>query len=227
MRLLWGILGLLLLAVPAHADTVYNVTGTATVTGNDVCSGPCIETLNFTFQIDETDTDQGFQLTLLPGGTYNSTGPLVFGDNSMPGGLIRDSYVPFGESTGGYMADEIDVYVGCFGSEEFGEQFCTPGLHDAEMYSCGSAESCAAFCPSLSAICNEGHDDYAFGGINGNTELTGEVTDPAPAPEPQTWAMLWIGLTGLALMKFAPRLKASLPLVLAAAIFAKAQLGHL
>jgi hypothetical protein len=63
------------------------------------------------------------------------------------------------------------------------------------------------------------------------TPVSGDLpTGPATTPEPQTWAMLWIGLIGLGLLKFAPRgkrLKASLPLVLAAAIFPKAQPGHL
>src|SRR5690348_15179923 len=35
-----GFLGLLFI-LPAQADTIYNVNGTGTITGNDNCNGPC------------------------------------------------------------------------------------------------------------------------------------------------------------------------------------------
>jgi hypothetical protein len=44
---------LFICAVPAAADSVYNVTGVASIFGNNVCGGwPCSEKVTFPFQVE-------------------------------------------------------------------------------------------------------------------------------------------------------------------------------
>jgi hypothetical protein len=221
MRLFWGILGLLLLALPIRADALYDVSGTATLTGNDTCGGVCVETINFAFQLDEQPYPDNSGLALIvTNGSVEATGPL--GPATGIGGFVGDKWasVAFGPPNSQGFWTEFDLTIYPFPppnmpfSPQFGEF----------LYSCTTAE-CFGFCPQTPS---------GVGNCIQNETLQYTVTDPpggsVQTPEPQTWAMLWFGLIGLAVMKFAPRekrLKAWLPLVLAAETFPKAQPGHL
>jgi len=78
MKLIWGLaLGAMLLAVPAKADTIYDVAGTVTLTGNPVCSGqPCVETINLSLGLDEQVDQFGFYYLTVENPMVNATGPL-------------------------------------------------------------------------------------------------------------------------------------------------------
>jgi len=76
---------LLLLPVVASADSggsvaTYNVLGTLTITGNTVCSGPCTQTINFSFVMDYS----------LVNGMYvgTSTGTTVLSDSGPLGPFV-------------------------------------------------------------------------------------------------------------------------------------------
>ncbi len=222
MRLFWGILGLLLLTLPAHADQIYDVTGTVTLTGQDACGGICVETLNFTLQLDEQLTQFGYALETLSE-SYNSAGPLPPAEMG-PSYDENGEYWPVGFGPG----TELDLYVrGANGGPNpvGGPNPFVPTFTGANLYSCGNATCGAEFCPDYPAVeCDAG------------TSVQSVTSEPpgVATPEPQTWSMLWIGLIGLALMKFATRgkrpfakLKGPLSLVLSAAIFPTAQPGHL
>jgi hypothetical protein len=134
----------------------------------------------------------------------------------------------------GNSMTEYDLIVGpamlTSASEDITYPF-TPAF-GGYLYSCDALDAnCYGFCPLLLTAA-EITSGCGGGGPEGTQTIEETVTPESPmsTPEPQTWAMLWFGLIGLALMKFAPRLKrlkAWLPLVLAAETFPKAQPGHL
>ena len=152
MKLIWGLLfGAMLFALPARADTIYDVNATATITGNDVCGGVCVETVSFSLQLDPL---AGGPTDVLPGGTFTSSGPIPYGSGSIePGpldpvtGSIGFNYDP----PGGFGVDVLLMNLGCGGSIPIGyPQFCTPKLGWTGFVDCTGA--CVAdFCQQLCA----------------------------------------------------------------------------
>jgi hypothetical protein len=231
MRLFWGILGLLLLALPIRADALYDVTGTITLTGNDTCNGRCIETIDFSFQFDEQRVQSpypaiqpDYEAFLANDLSITFSGPLVA---SYTGNYGFSHLQYMGFFLGNSMT-EYDLTVGPAMPTSEGITYPFTPIFGGYLYSCGVLDGCYGFCPQIEPYEPSCNDPTTAGTQTIEETVTPE--SPMSTPEPQTWAMLWFGLIGLAVMKFAPRekrLKAWLPLVLAAAIFARAQPGHL
>jgi hypothetical protein len=76
-------IAVIMLAGIAHADSIYAVTGSLTIVGNNMCGGPCVETLNFSFDLGygltpDPPRDGEIYLPYWVDGTMNisSNGPL-------------------------------------------------------------------------------------------------------------------------------------------------------
>lgn len=106
---------LLIFAVPAMADSVWDVSGAITMVGNKSCGGPpCVETLAFSFDVEyQRYVAPGGIVTpyytaeFLPGASVTSFGPLAafqFGAGIGAGG-VGGAFIPFGNAAG----DEIDL----------------------------------------------------------------------------------------------------------------------
>jgi PEP-CTERM motif len=178
---------ILVCTVPAMADTLYQVTGDLVLVGNNVCSGPCIEVINFSFQMDYQSTSfGGFEPTIL-GGTVQSFGPLGSFDGTLPGGtphsLLCCNYLGFFNSA----VDEIDLSLSAFYPS-------APQVDGAYLYGCGTFGNLDATCvkdfvpPGAAPI-------GTF--LGATTQAT--VSDPSPlqVPEPGTLASLALGLVCL------------------------------
>jgi hypothetical protein len=111
---------LLFAASVSRADQLYAVNGSLTIVGNDVCSGPCVETLNFAFDFSEkVDQSSLYYLSVVPGtSSVVSFGPLgTFGAPVGPFGLISAggpgspsiNYIEF--RTGSPAFSEIDIWA--------------------------------------------------------------------------------------------------------------------
>jgi len=129
LRIFKLVLVLLICAVPAMADSVYDVSGVVTIVGNNACGGPpCVETLAFSFQVDYQPLFGGqvYIAHVLPGSTINSFGPLgPFNSLFSP-----EDYFAFFNSAG----DEIDIN-GPFRDGEL-PTVPVPNLIDADLYGC-------------------------------------------------------------------------------------------
>lgn len=122
---------LMLAAVSAKADTFYQITGDIVLVGNNVCNGPCIEVIDFSFAIEYGPAPfGGFQTNILPGGTAESFGPLAsFSGNIGPGSpksVACCNYLGFFNS----LSDEIDLPLLAFYPTP-------PQVFDAYLYGCG------------------------------------------------------------------------------------------
>ncbi len=191
----------ILFAVPAHADTIYDLTGTVTLTGNDVCGGPCVETVDFSFELDEGAYSLGgYILSIVPGATATTiSGPLAFPPNELggigdAGGYVGLGYVPPDSPVG--IGTELDIFIGCRSHSAAG---CVPQLDGAELYSCGDQSCLDEFCPP--DFCPpQGSAGYAYGGVDYNAIVTGTVTDregTVPTPEPSSLALLSLSLLAI------------------------------
>ncbi len=78
VRLLLMLGVLFVCAIPAMADSIFNITGTLAIAGNNVCGGgPCVETLGFSFDVTWDEFAPGqFNPVILPGTEVTSSGPL-------------------------------------------------------------------------------------------------------------------------------------------------------
>lgn len=193
MRLLWGILGLLLLTLPLHADEVdYTLT---------VVNAPGIGDFSWEIQAD------GF-IQAPPSPVYqcmeycNETSEhwvhqcVEYCDAAADTNNFFTSFVAMSEPSNGGGCSISAVYL-------------------APNYSLDTYFS--PLCDSLFDGNTSGvlpdpgtYGTWTWDGTNpDNTQnvVTLAIADPpgATVPEPETSTMLWIGLIGLALMKFAPR----------------------
>ena len=225
MRLWCGILGLLFLAFAARADTIYDINATATVTGNDVCGGVCVEAVSFSLQLDANTTD------VLPGGTFTSSGPIPYGSGSIEPGPLD----PVTGSIGlGYGGDDLVINLGCGGSIPLGYPSpCTPRLGWTGIVSCADQTCVDDFC--FSEYCYEVGTVYCYdsgsqqyvnepygtpwapgcfidggGGqlpLSGGGSVVGTITivpsNPVATPEPGELELALLGLLALALWKLA------------------------
>jgi len=98
-------------AIPAMADSIFNVTGTLTIAGNNVCGGgPCVETLGFSFDVTWDEFAPGqFNPVILPGTEVTSSGPL--GSFALGAGSVGNTFIQFFDNGGPISGDEIDIDV--------------------------------------------------------------------------------------------------------------------
>ena len=129
MRVIRLLFVLFICAVPAAADTVYQVTGSATITGNPVCNGlPCTETIDFLFLVDYLfEGPDDYAEHLISVISLTSSGPLA-PFNTM--GAVGD-YFAFSNSA----LDEIDVNGPRGDTGLAPTPF--PDLRDSLLFGCG------------------------------------------------------------------------------------------
>jgi PEP-CTERM motif len=204
----------LFFAVAVRADSFYAVSGTAAITGNNVCGGTCIENIDFSFLIDEYYTpfdDQppfpaegGYTLLLVPGSSViSASGPMgtptFIGDHVMypDSGPGNDNlnYIPvlFGNPLTFASYDEVDLALNL---NEQPNPFI-PEISAPVLYACNG--SCIPeFCPPNTCIFSDNTELDLFGTVQETSEL---VYSTVATPEPSSVALLTIGLMGLILVR--------------------------
>jgi hypothetical protein len=179
MRVIKLLLVLLICVVPAAADTVYQVTGSATITGNPVCNGlPCTETIDFSFLVNYLplpNIPNFYEEHLISIISLASSGPLApFDRISASGG----DYFGFFNSSN----DEIDV-DGPFGDRQFAPA-PFPDLVNSELFGCGQG--------GASPVCVQ---DFADDGISTGHVRFGPVQyTVGTVPEGSTRFYLLVGV---------------------------------
>jgi hypothetical protein len=201
----------LLCAVAANADTIYNVAGTAVVTGNNACGGPCIETIDFSMQLDEYYTpfttvpfpEGGYTLSVVPGSSMvSASGPLgLIGGPSLTEIIYSPVSGPANQSV-----NFIPVtFGGIFGSSyaeidllpvanEQPNPF-VPYISGAVMWGC-SGVCVPDFCNAVACL--------GPGPLFTEMSLYGTVVNSTavPTPEPSGAALLILGLAALTMVLF-------------------------
>jgi hypothetical protein len=195
MRVLRLLVVFFICAVPAMADSVFDVNGALTIVGNNTCSGtPCVETLAFSFQFAYQLVPQFvipghnyYAGTVLPGGTVTSFGPLApFFASSGPC-CIAAGYVPFANLAN----DGIDILLSQSSTNQvtpFGVSPAPPVfLNGALLYGCGV--------PGVTSVDRVCVQDFSitgsvFGGIGGGPA---QITVTA-APEGSALSYLLVGV---------------------------------
>jgi hypothetical protein len=211
MRTFKLLMFLLIFAVPAMADSVWNLSGAITMVGRNACGGPpCVETLAFSFDVEYQREVVGSIVTpyysaeFLPGASVTSFGPLgafQFGGGFGAGGL-GGVFIPLVNAAG----DEIDLIPNAdsfFGSPTPGP----PQIDTAIFYSCVPGIGYGVFGPADPVCVQDGFGDagYADGFASGSLQYT--VT---AAPESSSLSYLLVGLwfgllSGLGLRLIHPR----------------------
>ncbi|HWG97176.1 MAG TPA: hypothetical protein VN647_08850, partial [Nitrospira sp.] len=180
MKAIWGILlAALFLALPARADTLYTISGTASIHGNDACVGPCLETVDFSFNVTESldPTYKEYFLTLT-GASVTAQGSL--GPFSKAPGITLDNgwYAPIYLGGSDLIFDsELDInFSGNFEARPF-----VPDVIAATLYSCGDQTCLTDFCPTDWVMCQE--TMFPIKGLWINANLTNvSVVDPVMTP---------------------------------------------
>lgn len=137
---------LMAVAIPAHADSVWNVTGTLSMTGNSGCSGPCMETLNFHFDFQWLPlfpTSAVYRAAVVPGTmSVDSSGPL----GKFTGGDFNPSvsYITFSNSANDQL--EFNVRHNTFGDRQT-DPDAPPIFFSPDLYSCGTVTCVTDFVP--------------------------------------------------------------------------------
>lgn len=188
LRLSLLILASAFIAIPAHADDVtsYQIEGYFVVVGEDLCSGPCTETVDFSFVESITAASQGQYVDAISDSVFSAYGVLgdfsgAAGPNSIQFGAYMEYFLgPVVEST-----DELDMYV--TNSEAAGPI----GYNYALIFNCSSSACVADFDSTPGAVV--GPDaDVGYGGYG---ELTATLI-----PEPSTLGLLLSGVFPLGLL---------------------------
>jgi hypothetical protein len=197
--------GFLLLCGTGRADSVspiWNVAGNITLVGNDVCGGPCVESIDFSFDVTETPLDPGEPdvselIEALPGGTFVSFGPLDYNLSNYQVGRIYDYPVSLLDVKDS-GDDELDLRFGYIP----GTQPETPTLNEAQLYSC------------ISQLCGDDFDTEnpgLYGLVTSGLDLDGVfIYSVSLVPEPSTSTLLLLGLGALAGLAVAKSAKARL-----------------
>jgi hypothetical protein len=162
----------------AHADsagTIYDINGHMTLTGDGSCPS-CVETINYSFVLDESTTCPISIAACIVGAvSTSSSGPL--GTFSSEDRLLPDHGIYLGFLNG--LGDEMDMYLGISGP---------PTALPSNLFSCNSSACVTDF--------NVG-SEYGFTVANQFT-----ATDPSPTvPESSSLLLSVIGLASLVLAR--------------------------
>lgn len=186
---------------PGALPPEWNVSGTASIVGNDACSGlPCTETIAFSFDVgyqflsSETPPYEAYYTDLVMSGsgalgsfTGSVDGPLFLG---------TPSFSPPGECFG---LDNNYLGLADPGGDSFNIHLCTafasaptaPALNGVDLYGCGTSQCAADFSFNPSAPLPQ-LGLFVYGPV----EYT--VT-PLVTPEPSMLSLLAVGLIALGL----------------------------
>jgi hypothetical protein len=195
------------LSVPAHAAPApvasFAINGTLSITGNNNCGGPCVETVEYSFTLDyflitaanvpaPPTIQAGCYADLVNGLTQScyqassvgpvlasSSGPLAFfGDNGAGCCYFYNAYyLPLVNALIYPEADEIDLEIGNIVTYP-SAGIPTPYAIDSVLYSCTSAACQADF----------GYPHY------GSAEF---AATRVPVPEPSTLILVALGILAL------------------------------
>jgi hypothetical protein len=201
-------LALVLLFVPSisRADQLYAVNGSLTIVGNNVCSGPCVETINFSFDFREQPVREGgdYFLSIVPDtSSVVSFGPLgTFGapDGGLAGlfspapgpGSPDSNFIEFRTGPIGSPFTEIDIWV----SQNLLPEPFVPQIAGADLWRCDTQACITDFCPS--SFCTQAASTVVGIRLPGTVES--EVR-PVSAPEPGTLPLLGIAFLALFLLR--------------------------
>jgi hypothetical protein len=133
---------LFLIVFPAHADSLigpaYNVVGSVTFTGNNVCGGVCVETVNFSFTFQWVNTTglfgPGIYGSYIPGSfmatQFGSMGsaPVTTPNDGRIFCCGPGTYIPLSAFNG-----ELDLDVSLFGT---GPDPGAPTVYAAYLFGC-------------------------------------------------------------------------------------------
>jgi hypothetical protein len=186
----------LLSAVPARADSIpasFDINGSMTLTGNNSCSGPCVETINFSFALEYAASCIYGACVVGPVHTSES-GPLGIFNAPYDLSVDRGYYLGFFNATPTRAGDEIDLYLNLFNSSGNPGPTALP----SDLYACETA-NCV----------NDGFNRYpGTGGLAGfglyNFDVAAQFT-ATKVPEPSTWSLLACGIIALGLLRAAAR----------------------
>lgn len=182
LKILPPLLVLLLCALPACADSVYNISGALTIIGNTGPCGalPCVETLAFSFDLEYEPPGPPYLPVILPGASVTSFGPLA----PFSAGNVQPYYLAFGNTAG----DEIDIVP----STSFlrTTEGPPPPLFGPELYSCNLSNPDPICVADFS---NEGVPCCNVDGV-GDLQYTVTFLPSATVPEASTLAYLLLGL---------------------------------
>lgn len=177
-----ALLTYLALSLPVLADgvTSYQVDGYFTVAGNNICSGPCTETVDFSFTESITAGAAGVESLQISDSAFAAYG--VLGNLSGPGpaSIWSDGGFPTVEYFLG--PDELDLVMGAELST-----VAPPSYEQSYIYWCASATCIADFTPG-----NISPDQYVGYGTG--------VVRATLVPEPSTAILLLSGVVLLALL---------------------------
>ncbi|HEY6442157.1 MAG TPA: PEP-CTERM sorting domain-containing protein [Candidatus Acidoferrales bacterium] len=184
---------LLLCALPASADSVYNISGAFTIVGNNACGGPpCVETLAFSFDLEYESPGPPYRPVVLPGASVTSLGPLA--SFSLNSGYVDPFFIAFTNTAG----DEIDLDASAtFLTTTEGPP---PPLYGPELYSCNLSKPDPV---CLTDFSNEGVPCCDVGG-GGRVQYAVTLLPTATVPEASTLAYLLLSLGLLAAFLWRP-----------------------
>jgi hypothetical protein len=194
-----GIL-VLLFACSAKADsldpTVYDVTGTITLSGNNACSGICTETLALSFQYQWALPLNSAHFFIPPSSvTISSSGPLEMFSGGTAGSYSWGGFIPYTNSAG----DEIDLNLPFTSSVNPG---APPVFTSSELFQCFSQTCQIDFQPSFSFTPLGTPDRFDEPAVANFTVTT--------APESSTVSMMLLGLGILVSLSWRRNRKGSL-----------------
>jgi hypothetical protein len=197
MRVIRLLLVLFICAVPAlaRADTIYQVTGSASITGNPVCNGkPCVETINFSLLFEVVPFDPNavnlFLLQLDKVVSLESIGPLA------PFNSVF--FVTEGLAFQNPNHDEIDISTFVLPTSR-----AFPTLFDTSLYGCRGGRELSPVCADDFGIHFEDGSEFLCCWLYGGTlDYTVETIS---TPEGNTLLLVGAGLVGLLLAKAASK----------------------
>jgi len=169
-----------LTAVPAQATSIgpytYTVDGQLSIVGNDVCGGPCIETVHFDFRFQWVDTGSiVFQINIIPGFTeITASGPMgETGWRTVEGLFYSPYYFPMGNSSGEIDLDMPDNTFTV-------TPWIGPTFYASELYSCFTQVCVTDFVGSSQNPDGSGVPPFYGIFLGGTVQSTAQRIDAVP-----------------------------------------------